>query len=190
MRLPGGGQKDRGEGGDLMTAMRRRYIDDLVDVYVVWREACGAVAEAYANWKCAGRQEQTLAFSEYVAALNCEEEAALLYREAVEQFARSGGAGGTRPGESQRTGAVTRGREGGSGQRARPGGEHRIPRVGEAIGRVATGGHSGPRVTLGQQDSGREVQRGGGLLGQRHGLSALVRPLLTSSAASSSPKAR
>jgi hypothetical protein len=84
-----------------MTAIRRRYIDDLVDVYVGWREACGDVAEAYANWKCAGRQEQTLAFSEYVAALNCEEEAALLYREAVEQLARSGGAAGTTPGEAQ-----------------------------------------------------------------------------------------
>jgi hypothetical protein len=63
-----------------------RSLDDLVDDYVSWREACGAVSDAYAHWQDAGRQERKLAFSEYVAALNCEEEAAMVYQQAVERL--------------------------------------------------------------------------------------------------------
>ena len=44
------------------------------------------VAAAYDTWKCADRKEQTLAFSGYVAALNCEEEAATGYHGAVEHL--------------------------------------------------------------------------------------------------------
>jgi hypothetical protein len=58
-----------------------------VDDYVSWREACAVVSAAYDNWKCAAPEDQRLAFSEYVAALNCEEEAAALYQQAVERLA-------------------------------------------------------------------------------------------------------
>jgi hypothetical protein len=68
---------------------RRRYLDAMVDDYVTWREACAVVAAAYSNWNGAGRRDQKLAVSEYIAALNCEEEAATAYRFSVERVASS-----------------------------------------------------------------------------------------------------
>lgn len=62
----------------------REYVDDLVDDYVRWREACAAVTEAYEKWRHAVRQERALAFREYAAALNCEERTAMAYQQAVE----------------------------------------------------------------------------------------------------------
>ncbi len=87
MRPPGGTQSTRGQAVDLMDATHRQYLDDMVDVYVTWREACGEVSEAYANWQCAGRTEQKLAFGEYIAALDREEDAATLYQHAVKRLA-------------------------------------------------------------------------------------------------------
>jgi hypothetical protein len=68
------------------TSAGRQHLDDLVDDYVSWREACAVVSAAYDNWKCAARQDQKVAFWEYIAALNCEEEAAALYQQAVERL--------------------------------------------------------------------------------------------------------
>jgi hypothetical protein len=65
----------------------RQHIDDLVDDYVRWREACAGVSAAYANWKCAPREDLRLAFFEYVASLDCEQEAATLYQQTVERLA-------------------------------------------------------------------------------------------------------
>jgi hypothetical protein len=87
MKLPGGTQSDHGQAPDLVETTRRHYLDELVDVYVSWREACGEVSAAYTNWQGAGRHDQKLAFSEYIAALNCEEEAATLYQHAVGRLA-------------------------------------------------------------------------------------------------------
>jgi hypothetical protein len=67
--------------------LARRYLDDLVDDYVSWREACAVVSETYDNWKRARGEHEKLAFSEYIAALNCEEEAAALYQQSVERLA-------------------------------------------------------------------------------------------------------
>jgi hypothetical protein len=66
---------------------RRRYVDDLVDHYVSWREACAAVAETYESWRIARREERTLTFDEYLAALDREEQAARVYQDAVEELA-------------------------------------------------------------------------------------------------------
>jgi hypothetical protein len=73
--------------GEASAAARKRYVDELVDHYVSWREACAAVASAHADWKRAGRHEHKLAHSDYVAALDHEEDAATVYQRAVEQFA-------------------------------------------------------------------------------------------------------
>jgi hypothetical protein len=54
---------------------------------VSWREACAVVSGTYDNWKHAGREDEKLAFCEYIAALNCEEEAAALYQQSVERLA-------------------------------------------------------------------------------------------------------
>ena len=78
------GIRDRGSpfGGK-----RRQYVDDMMDDYVSWREACAAVAASYEDWKCSDRPDETLAFSVYVAALDREEQAAAAYEQAVAQVA-------------------------------------------------------------------------------------------------------
>lgn len=90
---PGGeSQRECGPASPLRGLDRRRYLDDVVDRYVGWREACSLVDAAYSNWKHAGRHDQKLAFSEYVAALDDEEEAASVYQHAVERVAATHGA--------------------------------------------------------------------------------------------------
>ena len=78
------GTRDRGSpfGG-----RRRQYVDDMMDDYVSWRDACAAVAVSYEDWKCSDRPDDKLAFSVYVAALNREEQAAAAYQRAVVQVA-------------------------------------------------------------------------------------------------------
>ena len=66
---------------------RRQYVDELIDHYVSWREACAAVAVSYENWTCSERPDMKLAFSVYVAALDREEQAATAYQLAVAQVA-------------------------------------------------------------------------------------------------------
>ncbi len=71
-------------GPQLHRSRRQRLVDDMVDGYVTWREACLAVADSYARWSCAAVAERTLAFTAYLAALDREEKAAVEYRRAVE----------------------------------------------------------------------------------------------------------
>jgi hypothetical protein len=66
---------------------RRQYVDELIDDYVNWREACAAVAASYEEWTCSDRPDKKLAFSVYVAALDREEQAAIAYQLAVAQVA-------------------------------------------------------------------------------------------------------
>jgi hypothetical protein len=66
---------------------RRQYVDELIDDYVSWREACAAVAVSYETWRCSDRPDEKLAFSAYVAALDREEQAASAYQLAVAQVA-------------------------------------------------------------------------------------------------------
>lgn len=51
-------------------------IDQLIEGYVVWREACAAVQAAYDVWRRAPEDQAGAAFADYVAALNWEERAA------------------------------------------------------------------------------------------------------------------
>jgi hypothetical protein len=78
-------RRGRGPGSGEVTSSQS--LDDLVDDYVSWHAACGVVSAAYAHWQRAGRQEPKLAFSRYVEALNCEEDAAMVYQHAVERLA-------------------------------------------------------------------------------------------------------
>jgi hypothetical protein len=64
---------------------RRQYVNDMMDDYVSWRDACAAVAVSYEDWKCSDRRDKALAFSVYVAALDREEQAATAYERAVAQ---------------------------------------------------------------------------------------------------------
>jgi hypothetical protein len=86
MRPPGRTPPSHGQPTDLTPVIGRQHLDDLVDDYVSWREACAVASAAYDNWNCASREDQRLAFSEYVTALDREEEAAMLYQRTVERL--------------------------------------------------------------------------------------------------------
>jgi hypothetical protein len=86
MRLPGRTPPTRGHTPDLASIIGRQHLDDLVDDYVTWREACAVASAAYDSWNCALREDQTRAFSEYVMALDREEEAANVYRQTVKRL--------------------------------------------------------------------------------------------------------
>lgn len=75
------------DGGSPLGGRRRQYVDDMMDDYVSWRDACAAVAVSYEYWKCSDRTDEKLAFSVYVAALDREEQAAAAYQRAVVQVA-------------------------------------------------------------------------------------------------------
>jgi hypothetical protein len=83
---PGRTPPSRGQTPELTPVIGREHLDDLVDDYVSWREACAVASAAYDDWNRASREDQRLAFGEYVAALDREEEAAGLYRRTVERL--------------------------------------------------------------------------------------------------------
>jgi hypothetical protein len=66
--------------------VQRRFVDQLMDHYVSWREACAAVSAAYEGYERAPRQEQRMAFGAYLAALDREALAADTYQEAVQHI--------------------------------------------------------------------------------------------------------
>jgi hypothetical protein len=70
------------------TAVHRLAIDELLEGYVSWREACGAVWRAYERWIGSDRGERALAYGAYLAALDGEECAARAYAHHTERVAR------------------------------------------------------------------------------------------------------
>ena len=70
------------------TAVHRLAIDELLEGYVSWREACGAVWRAYEQWIASDRGERALAYAAYLAALDREERAARTYARRTERVAR------------------------------------------------------------------------------------------------------
>jgi hypothetical protein len=62
-------------------------VDEMIDGYVSWREACAAVTIAYDSWNDAPREDGDLAFTAYHAALDREELAAAIYRDLAERIA-------------------------------------------------------------------------------------------------------
>jgi hypothetical protein len=67
-------------------AAHRSWLSDAVDDgYATWREENGTVAESYRGWNSADRDERSLAYAAYVAALDREERAATAYRHLVQQ---------------------------------------------------------------------------------------------------------
>jgi hypothetical protein len=65
------------------SALGRRSIDALLELYVAWREECNAVQHAYQWWAGSDRGELGLAYAGYVAALDREEHAARVYAERI-----------------------------------------------------------------------------------------------------------
>jgi hypothetical protein len=65
--------------------LRERLIDEAIERYVDWREACAAVGDMYARFSRASAGERALSFAAYRAALDQEESAATLYGVAVDR---------------------------------------------------------------------------------------------------------
>jgi hypothetical protein len=65
---------------DLMT-------DDLMEVYVEWREECVTLREAYERWD-GPVSERKLAFASYLAALEREEQASAVYADRLYEIER------------------------------------------------------------------------------------------------------
>ena len=61
------------------TAEPRRLVDELVEAYVDWREACARVNDAYRSWASETGPCGRVAFGLYMAALDAEEQAAEVY---------------------------------------------------------------------------------------------------------------
>jgi hypothetical protein len=71
-----------------MSKVRSELIDELMDMYVEWREACIALRRAYERWSSVRVAERKLAFASYQAALDWEERASVVYADRVDQVVR------------------------------------------------------------------------------------------------------
>ena len=67
---------------------RERLVDQLVEAYVEWRETCARVSDAYRSWASDTTPGDRIAFGLYVAALDAEEQAAVVYAGLVRRFDR------------------------------------------------------------------------------------------------------
>ena len=61
----------------------RRLRDEIVDLYLDWREEAAAVADAYAKWADAPADEKGPCFAVYLAAIDREEAAARSYADVL-----------------------------------------------------------------------------------------------------------
>jgi hypothetical protein len=70
------------------TLSQNRLVDKLVEAYVVWRETCGRVDDAYRYWAKEPGPRGGVAFGQYMAALDAEERAAEVYAGLVRRAER------------------------------------------------------------------------------------------------------
>jgi hypothetical protein len=71
--------KDRGA----MRASLRRLRDEIIDLYLAWREEAAAVADAYALWADATADNKAARFAAFTAAIDREEAAARSYADVL-----------------------------------------------------------------------------------------------------------
>ena len=68
-------------------------VDELLDSYLRWREACEDVHTAYDSWRTCQPQQRRLGFDWYRAALDREEEAARVHSNRVDGLRAAMGLG-------------------------------------------------------------------------------------------------
>jgi len=73
------------KGRSALHVALRRMRDEILDLYLDWREEAAAVADAYASWAGARAGEEGRCFAAYTAALDREEAAARSYAGALAQ---------------------------------------------------------------------------------------------------------
>jgi hypothetical protein len=77
-----------GNAGTPALALLHEHLVDLtIEAYVDWREACGLVRDAHRSWGSATPAGAKIAFELYLAALDQEERAAVLYAGLVRRVA-------------------------------------------------------------------------------------------------------
>jgi hypothetical protein len=54
-------------------------VDEFLETWICWREACGDVRAAYARWTESNAEQRDLAFAGYRAALDREDQAARVH---------------------------------------------------------------------------------------------------------------
>jgi hypothetical protein len=69
----------------LHEAIRHRLFDEVMDVYLGWREECVALQETYDLWCVAAGADRRLAHAAYRASLEREETAAESYRDLAQR---------------------------------------------------------------------------------------------------------
>jgi hypothetical protein len=78
------------------TRAPRSSIDEFIESYVCWREACDEVASGYARWLRSPAHDLRLAYAAYQAALDREDGAAHGHRVAQVRLASEAGRPGRR----------------------------------------------------------------------------------------------
>lgn len=73
---------------DMRNAVRDKLIDEVMEAYVDWRQESADVESAYQRWSLAVSSDPTGTFVAYLAALEREEFAALVYAEVMQRTAR------------------------------------------------------------------------------------------------------
>ena len=72
-----------GKDRSAMRASLRRLRDEIVDLYLSWREEAAAVADAYALWADATADDKAARFAAFTAAIDREEAAARSYTDVL-----------------------------------------------------------------------------------------------------------
>ena len=83
----------RRPGRSTLRAPLRRLRDEILDLYMDWREQAAAVADAYASWAGAPAGEEGRWFAVYLAALDREQAAARSYADVLANAERCRDAG-------------------------------------------------------------------------------------------------
>ena len=73
---------------DTSSSREAMLMDELLDVYIHWRESARAVPDAYAQWSFAPAPERVMRFAGYIATLDQEQKSAAGYAEAVVDLGR------------------------------------------------------------------------------------------------------
>jgi hypothetical protein len=72
-----------GKGRSALNGALRRLRDEIIDLYLDWREEASAVADAYARWADATADDRAALFVAFTAAIDREEAAARTYAAAL-----------------------------------------------------------------------------------------------------------
>jgi hypothetical protein len=73
-----------------------RLVDDFIDSYVEWREACAELRAAYRRWAGAPPDDRGLAFLAHGAALDWEHGSALVHQQCADELGRHAASRGSR----------------------------------------------------------------------------------------------